>query len=100
MQKYLKTLGSGLKYAAYLGLGSVAVGFGYLQYINSQIGPIDVNRDETTKFYMSQYKMDSKEANRMYYWMMYDIALMRIFTYFSYSSYCQKLNKKIVGPII
>lgn len=44
--------------------------------------------------------MDSNEASRMYYWMLYDIGLMRVFTYHSYLSYSQKLNKKIVDPII
>lgn len=36
----------------------------------------------------------------MYYWLLYDIALMRILTYSGYSSYCQRLNKKIVSPLI
>lgn len=45
MKKHLKGIANGIKYAAYLGLGTVIAGFGYLQYINTQIGGIQVNRD-------------------------------------------------------
>ena len=36
----------------------------------------------------------------MYYWVMFDIAMMRILTYQSYSSYCDKLNRRIVTPAL
>jgi hypothetical protein len=52
MKKYLKLLGSGLKYAGYLTLGTTAIAFGYLQYINSQIGPIEIDRQLSTKYYV------------------------------------------------
>ena len=34
----------------------------------------------------------------MYYWVLFDIAMMRIFTYHTYSSYCSRFNKRIVTP--
>lgn len=36
-------LGKGLKYISYAGVVSLGLSFGYLQYVNSQVGPIDVN---------------------------------------------------------
>lgn len=36
----------------------------------------------------------------MYYWVMFDIAMMRILTYHAYSSYCDKMNRKIVTPAL
>ena len=36
----------------------------------------------------------------MYYWILYDIALMRIMTYNTYSSYCDRLIRKIINPIL
>lgn len=36
----------------------------------------------------------------MYYWVIFDIAMMRILTYGKYSSYCDRLDKKIVTPLL
>lgn len=32
--------------------------------------------------------MNPKEAHRMYYWIQFDIAFMRILGYWTYSNYC------------
>lgn len=44
MSKYLKLIGTGLKYATYLTLGTAVSAFAYLQYIGSQVGPIKIDR--------------------------------------------------------
>lgn len=36
----------------------------------------------------------------MYYWIYYDIAVMRLLTYRAYSTYCDRLNRKIIMPIL
>jgi hypothetical protein len=36
------------------------------------------------------------EATQMYYWLLWDIAIMRVLTYNNYSNYCDRLNRKIV----
>ena len=99
MSKYFKLLLQGAKYSLYLGGATVVSSLTYLQYINLQIGSIEIDKDALVKFYGSDdngYKMDEKEAANMYYWLWLDISLMRLFTYSSYSSYCAKLNQKIL----
>lgn len=44
--------------------------------------------------------MDPKQAKQMYYWIYYDIAVMRLLTYRTYSTYCDRLNRKIIMPIL
>lgn len=34
----------------------------------------------------------------MYYWVLFDISFMRILTYHTFSTYCQKLQRRIVKP--
>jgi hypothetical protein len=51
MSKFFKTFLHGIKYAVYLGGVTVVGGFGYLTYINSKIGGIDVDKEITTKYY-------------------------------------------------
>ena len=51
MSKYLRVLGQGIKYSLYLGLATLSGSFLYLQYINAQLGGIDVNKEELIRFY-------------------------------------------------
>ena len=34
----------------------------------------------------------------MYYWVLFDISFMRILTYHTFSTYCEKLQRRIVKP--
>ena len=45
-------LGKGLKYISYVGVASLTLSFGYLQYVNSQVGPIDLNKELLVKYYI------------------------------------------------
>lgn len=51
MKKVAKIIGSGVKYALYMGTATATLGIGYLFYINSKIGNIDIDKEITTKFY-------------------------------------------------
>lgn len=96
MSKFFKTFLHGVKYAVYLGGATVVGGFGYLTYINSRIGGIDVDKEITTKYYNEKMGIEMGEATQMYYWLLWDIAIMRVLTYNSYSNYCDRLNRKII----
>lgn len=46
MSKFIKNLKSSLKWGAY-GMATIGMaGFGFLQYVNIQVGPIDVDKNE------------------------------------------------------
>ena len=99
MLKMFKYVLQGFKYSLYLTGATTATSLVYLQYINYKIGSIELDKDALVNFYSSsdnQYKMNVNEASNMYYWLWLDISIMRLFTYSSYSSYCEKLNKKIL----
>lgn len=83
-----------------MGLFTAASSVAYLQYINSQIGEIDLDPVQTKKYYFEVLKMSQSEASRMYYWLYFDIGLMRVFTYHNYSTYCDKINKKIIDTTL
>jgi hypothetical protein len=51
MNKVLSLARRGLKIAAYSAIGLSVAGFGYLQYINSVIGPIGIEKGEATSYY-------------------------------------------------
>jgi len=46
-----KLMMSGVKYAFYMGTATATAGLGYLIYINSKIGNIDIDKEITTKYY-------------------------------------------------
>jgi len=88
MKRIGSLLLSSVKYAAYLGSITMVGGAAFLGYINSKIGGIEINKDETTKYYHETLGMDKGEAARMYYWLLWDIGMMRVLTYGSYTTYC------------
>jgi hypothetical protein len=45
MNKYLKMLGQGIKFSLYLGGATLTGSALYLQYVNSQLGAIDLDRE-------------------------------------------------------
>jgi hypothetical protein len=53
MRKVMNIAKKSLKVAAYSTLGFSITGFAYLQYINSIIGPISVEKDEAISYYQS-----------------------------------------------
>lgn len=59
MSRYVKLLLKSLKYAGILTGVTAAGAYGYLQYINSVIGPIEIDREVSTKFYQEEYKMEA-----------------------------------------
>ena len=58
MKGVMGILGKGLKYISIVGAASLALSFGYLQYVNSQVGPIDVNKEFLVKYYIEHEKME------------------------------------------
>lgn len=99
MSKYLKILGQGVKYSLYIGGATLTGSLIYLQYISYRIGGIDLDRATIVKYYSDnskQFRMSESEAGNMYYWLFLDIAMMRVFTYNSYTTSCSKLNRRIV----
>jgi hypothetical protein len=62
MRKVMNIAKKSLKVAAYSTLGFSITGFAYLQYINSIIGPISVEKDEAISYYQSEMKMSEGES--------------------------------------
>jgi hypothetical protein len=92
-------LGQGVKVAAYLGGATLAGSLAYLQYINYKLGGIDIDREAMVKYYTDNakhFKVSETEASNMYYWLILDISFMRVLTYGSYTSYCEKIAKRII----
>lgn len=58
MKKYLKPLLKGVKFAGYLCAGTSVLAFSYLQYVNSQVGPIDINKEVFIDHYIKEAKID------------------------------------------
>lgn len=56
MSKYFKMLGAGLKYSLYLGGFTLVGSATYLQYINHQLGSIDIDREAMVKYYIDNSK--------------------------------------------
>ena len=51
MRRVVKHLKLGLKMAAVSSVAGSALGYAYLQYVNSIIGPIDLDYDRATNYY-------------------------------------------------
>jgi hypothetical protein len=99
MSKYIRMIGQGIKYSLYLGGATLTASALYLQYVNSQLGGIDIDREGMMKYYSEhskQFNMSESEVRNMYYWLLFDIATMRILTFSSYSTSCAKINRRIV----
>ena len=62
MKKYLRLFGKGLKYAGYLFGTTASLGLCYLQFVNSQVGPIDIDKQAFIKHYMDVGKLEEKDA--------------------------------------
>lgn len=57
MNKAFSLFKTGLKYVSItLGFGSLC-GFGYLQYVNSILGPVDIDKNDALSFYKEHHKM-------------------------------------------
>jgi hypothetical protein len=57
MNRYVKMIGRGIKYAGITLVGGLTLSFGYLQYINSQIGGIVIDKDDLVEYYKTNLKM-------------------------------------------
>lgn len=91
----------GVKISLYMGGATLLGSLAYLQYINYQLGGIDIDRDAIVKYYTDnskQFNVTESEAKNMYFWLLLDISMMRIFTYNAYTNSCARLNKRIVDP--
>jgi hypothetical protein len=103
MSKYLRMLGQGIKYSLYLGGATLTGSALYLQYVNSQLGSIDIDREAMTKYYSEhskEFNVNEREARNMYYWLLIDISIMRVLTYSAYSTSCNKINRRIVDQTL
>lgn len=96
-------LGQGIKYSLYLGGATITASAIYLQYVNSQLGSIDVDRESVTNYYAKhskEFNVSESEARNMYYWLVMDIYFMRVLTFSSYSTFCSKINRRIVDQTL
>ena len=93
MKKLVKT---GLKILAVSSISASVLGYGYLQYINSILGPTNIQYDDAISYYKDKHKMSDSEAVRTYYFAVWNLSLTRIINYRNYTWYCDKLNRKII----
>ena len=96
MQNFKKIAKTGLKVATISTISISALSYGYLQYINSILGPINIQYDEAISYYKDKHKMTDSEAVKTYYFAVWNLSLTRIINYRNYTWYCDKLNRKIV----
>jgi hypothetical protein len=99
MSKYLKMLGAGIKYSLYLGGATLVGSLTYLQYVNYNLGSIDIDREAMVIYYTDKsnnFNFSESEAKNMYYWLLLDVSMMRVLTYSSYTTSCAKIIKKII----
>lgn len=57
MKKIFKSIATGLKVVGVSAITLSTLGYGYLQYVNSIMGPINIQKDEAISFYKSNHKM-------------------------------------------
>jgi len=63
-------------------IGSISasvLGYTYLQYINSVLGPISLNKEEAINFYQERYNYSEKQAKATYYFALWNLSIARIF---------------------
>jgi hypothetical protein len=100
MNKTFRLLKQGLKYSFYCSTALAVSGYAYLQYVNSVLGPISIDKQNALDFYKDYHKMDEAEAVRTYYWILAHISLARIMSFRAYQQNCKSLNAKIVQPLL
>jgi hypothetical protein len=100
MNKAFSWLRWGLKYSFYCSSAIAAGSYAYLQYVNSVIGPIKVDKQTALDFYREEHRMGDDEAMRTYYWVIFHISLARITNFSSYKAYCEKFSSKILEPTL
>lgn len=96
MSNMLMFLRRGIKMITTSALTLTVLSYGYLQYINSIIGPLHVDKQNAIEFYKTHHQMPENKAALTYYWVVYKISEARVLGFHNYSSYCQKLNNKII----
>ena len=62
MRKAINILKKSLKIAAYSTVGFSITGFAYLQYVNSIIGPISIDKNDAVSFYKKDMNMSEGES--------------------------------------
>lgn len=95
MRRLARQLLPVFKYGAFAVVTVAAAGYGYLQYINYQIGPIQWNKDEVVAAYKKRYICSEEVAVKMYQEDLFDFAKNRIINYLAYKSTCDNFNNKI-----
>jgi hypothetical protein len=78
-------------------LSATVFGYAYLQYINSVIGSISLNKEEAIAFYKEKYQYSEKQAKATYYYALWNLSIARILEYHTYVGYCDRLNRKIIS---
>jgi hypothetical protein len=100
MNKVFNLIKKGLKYSFYCTTALTVTGYAYLQYVNSALGPINIDKQMALDFYKQQHKMGDAEATRTYYWVFFHISLARIMSFGTYKRACDRLATKIVEPTL
>ena len=101
MSQIIKTITKGLTYGFYLSVPLIGAGFCYHMYINSILGPIQMmSREELLNFYTKDLKISPYYTYYDYYSTYVGFVMTRLMKYHTYSSYCTKLNDKLLIPSI
>ena len=88
MHRFKKLFMTGLKISTITIATTSVASFGYLQYINTVLGPIDLRYDEAISFYKDKYKMSDSKALMTYYFALWNLSLSRVINYRNYLWYC------------
>ena len=67
MRRAVKLIVPILKIGVASAIAASTLGYAYLQYINSIIGPIDWKKDDIVSAYKRIYFVSENKATRMYY---------------------------------
>ena len=96
MHRFKRFFKTGLKVAGIGAVSSAVFGYGYLQYVNSKLGPITLDYDEAMTYYKQKHEMSDTKAHYTYYFALWNLSLSRIINYRSYTWYCDKFNRKVI----
>lgn len=96
MNRAFNFLRSGLKYSFYFTTTLVAGSFAYLQYVNSVLGSVNIDKQTALDYYKEEHRMGDAEATRTYYWVLFHISLARIMSFNAYKNYCERFTTKIL----
>jgi len=100
MRRLAKRLLPVVKYGSFAVVTVAGLRYSYLQYINSQIGPINWSKDEIIPAYKQRYSCNEEQALKMYNENLFDFSNNRIINYLAYLSTCDNFNKKIADEAI